>query len=216
MGEAESVKRRAQIGITVAGKATIFLILWFLFPTPFFRGLLVGALLVLVLLAGGVFFLGKRMRGRLGSRLRPPPLPTESWDYSMELSDLTGTPVDTAQFLGRVLVLNFWATWCAPCVAEIPSLRRLQDQTSDLDVRLALVTRESADVVRSFLDERGTGLPVYLLAGEPPECFRSRAIPATFVLDKSGMIAMRHFGAAKWDAPAVIAFLRGLAATPSP
>jgi thiol-disulfide isomerase/thioredoxin len=128
----------------------------------------------------------------------------------MELSDLSGRTVDSSQFSGGVLVLNFWATWCRPCVAEMPSLQRLQEQTSDLDVRFALVTREAPSVVLRFVQDRDFDLPIYLLTGETPECFRSRAIPATFVLDKSGAIAMRHFGAARWDDPGVVAFVRGL------
>lgn len=209
------MKRGRRVGIAVAAKAIILVLLWFLFPIPFVRGLIIGVLLTLVLIVGGGVLVGKRVKKRFGSELRPPPLPTKSWNYSMELSDLSGTPLDSSQFFGRVLVLNFWATWCAPCVAELPSLQRLREQTSDLDVRFALVTRESPDVVETFVDERGVGLPIYLLAGDPPECFQSRAIPATFILDKSGVIAMRHFGAAKWDDAGVVAFVRGLAAMPS-
>ncbi len=199
----------------VAGKAGVLLLLWFLFPGPFARGLIIGGLLTFVLIAGGVFLFGKRMKKRLGSELRPPGLPTKAWDYSMELTDLAGTPFDSSQFSGRVLVLNFWATWCAPCVAEMPSLQRLWEQTEDLGVQFAVITREPSGVVQEFLEKRGTDLPIYLLAGEPPECFQSRAIPATFVLDKAGTIAMRHFGAAKWDDDAVVNFVRGLAAAPS-
>ena len=104
----------------------------------------------------------------------------------------------------------------APCVAEMPSLRRLLDETADLDVQFGFITREDPPVVRRFVEKRGIDLPVYVLSGEPPECFKGRAIPATFVLDKAGTIALRHFGAARWDAENVVAFVRGLAATPAP
>ena len=56
--------------------------------------------------------------------------------------------------------------------------------------------------------------PIYLLAEDPPEQFKSRSIPATFILDKNGMIALRHIGAATWDDDSVVTFVRGLAATP--
>lgn len=209
------MKTGMRVGISVGAKAGLLLVIWFLFPVPFVRGMIIGVLLTLASIVGGGFLIRKRMKNRFGSRLHPPPLPTKSWDYSMELSDLNGASVDATQFSGRVLVLNFWATWCAPCVAEMPSLQRLREQTSDLDVRFALVTQESSGVVQEFVNERGTDLPIYLLAGDPPECFQSRAIPATFVLDKSGMVAMRHLGAARWDDAGVAAFVRGLAAMPS-
>jgi len=209
------MKHGRRVGVLVAGKASVLLLLWFLFPGPFARGLIIGVLLTLVFIAGGGVLVGKRMKKRLGSKLRPPPLPTTSWDYSMELTDLSGTPVHCSQFSGSVLVLNFWATWCAPCVAEMPSLKGLWEETSDLDVQFALVTQEPGNVVREFVEKRGITVPVYLLETEPPDCFKSRAIPATFVLDRSGVIALRHFGAAKWDAEGVVTFVRGLAATPA-
>jgi thiol-disulfide isomerase/thioredoxin len=122
--------------------------------------------------------------------------------------------VSFAQFAGRVLVLNFWATWCRPCVAELPSLERLQAASADLGVALACVMREKQEVVRSFVEKHAVALSVFLVEGEPPACFRGRAIPATFVLDKAGRIVMRHVGAARWDDPSVVTFVRGLAAAP--
>lgn len=206
--------RGRKVEIAVAATAIVLLLLWLLIPVPFVRGLIIGVVLTLLLIVGGGVLVSKRIKKRFGSQLRPPPLPMKSWDYSMELSDLSGSPVDSSTFSGRVFVLNFWATWCAPCVAELPSLKRLHDQTSDLDLGFALVTRESPDVVKKFVDARGLELPIYLLAGDPPECFQSRAIPATFILDKTGTITMRHFGAAKWDDTSVVSFIRGLASTP--
>lgn len=208
------MNRGRKVEIALAAKTIVLLLLWFLIPVPFVRGLIIGIVLTLGLIVGGGVLVSKRIKKRFGSDLRPPPLPTRSWDYSMELSDLSGSPVDSSEFSGRVLVLNIWATWCAPCVAELPSLQRLQDQTSELDVAFALVTREPSDVVKKFVEGRGIELPVYLLAGEPPECFQSRAIPATFILDKAGTITMRHFGAAKWDDSSVVSFVRGLASAP--
>ena len=208
------MKREMRARSLLAVIAVVALLAWFVFPGPFVRGVVLGIVSTLGLLAGGVFLLGKKFKKRVGSNLKPPPIPTGAWDYSMELTDLSGTPLDCSPFSGEVLVLNFWATWCAPCVAEMPSLQGLQERTSDLGVQLALVTREPAEVVQKFVEKQGLGLPVYLLTGETPTCFESRAIPATFILDRAGMIVMRHFGAAKWDADAVVTFIRGLAASP--
>lgn len=187
---------------------------WVMVPGPFARGIIVGAVSALVALAAGFFLLVRRLKKRIEGRLEPPPLPAESWDFAMELQDLSGGRVAATEFVGRVLILNFWATWCAPCVAEMPSLVRLHAATSDLGVNMACVSQESREAVAKFLEKRGLSAPVYLLAGDPPECFRTRGIPATFILDKRGMIALRHVGAASWDDASVVAFVRRLAATP--
>jgi thiol-disulfide isomerase/thioredoxin len=181
---------------------------------PFVRGVVVGLLGTFLTLGGVLALVTRRAKSGLEARLRPPALPTGCWDYVMAATDLNGAPVAFADFAGEVLVLNFWATWCVPCVAEMPALERLYEATADFGVRFACVTREPRDVVRPFAQRRGMRLPVFLMAEEPPECFRSRAIPATFVLDRSGHIALRHFGAAAWDDRAVVDFVRGLALTP--
>jgi len=151
----------------------------------------------------------------MGGALSPPPIPTGSWDYEIEVTDLEGAVATFSESRGKVLVLNFWATWCAPCVAEMPSMGRLRAKTADLDVHFGFITSEDPAVVRKFIEKRGIDLPIYILKGETPECFKARSIPATYVLDKSGLIAMRHFGASAWDADNVVAFVRGLAATPA-
>jgi thiol-disulfide isomerase/thioredoxin len=189
---------------------------WMLIPGGFGRGVIVGVFGALFLLVGSIVVAGLFMRKGLGDRqLQPPPLPTESWDYSMEVEDLAGVSFSFSKFAGKVLILNYWATWCAPCVAEMPSLERLHASTSDLSVGFACLTREKPDLVRLFVEERGLALPVYVFKGDPPACFRSSAIPATFVLDQAGRIVVRHYGAARWDDASVVAFVRGLAAPPA-
>jgi thiol-disulfide isomerase/thioredoxin len=181
---------------------------------PFLRGVVVGLLGTFVTLGGLLAVVTRRAGSGLESRLRPPTLPTGRWDYVMDATDLNGAPVEFAGFAGEVLVVNFWATWCAPCIAEMPALERLHKATAGLGVRFACVTREPGEVVRAFTQKKGMTLPVLLMAREPPACFRSRAIPATFVLDRRGHIVLRHFGAAAWDDGAVVDFVRGLAVTP--
>ncbi len=209
------VKPRTRMLLGPGVLAVVASVAWFLLPAPFSHGLILGLLIGPLALVGLVFLLARRVRRRLDARLDPPPLPTASWDYAMELVDLDGEPADLRGAAGSVLVLNFWATQCAPCVAEMPGLQRLRDATADLGVRFALVTREPRDVARRFAQARALDLPIYVLAGEPPACFESRAVPATFVLDRRGRIALRHVGAAAWDAEEVVAFVRDLATAPA-
>lgn len=163
------MKRKGEIRLwyVVAGIGAIGLIVWFLVPSPFVRGLVLGFTLAPALLLGVLTLVAKRVKGRLAERLKPPPLTVTAWDYLLEGENLAGERVEFAEFASRVLVLNVWATWCPPCVAEVPA------------------------------------------------SFSSRTIPATYVVDRDGRIAFRHMGAAAWDDPSVVEFIRRIATAPA-
>jgi peroxiredoxin len=137
-----------------------------------------------------------------------------TWDFELEVSDLDGGTFNLAEHRGRPLVLNHWATWCAPCVAEMPSLVRLREAVEDLGVPVVCVSKEPVENVREFRSKKGFDLSVYTVDGPLPECFSARAIPATFVIDRTGSIVFRHWGAAAWDDPTVVRFVRNLAEAP--
>ena len=209
-------ERRARLWFILAVLAAVVGAVWILIPVPFVRGVLVGLVLGPGALLGGLALITRRIRRRMkvGDRLKPPPLPVGRWDFDMSAQDVDGNRLDFADFSGKVLIVNFWATGCGPCVAEMPSLSRLREATSDVEVALACVTREPVAKVREFLNKGDVDLPIYVLDGDVPKCFESRAIPATFVLDKKGTIVLRHFGAAAWDDESVVGFVRGLAVAP--
>jgi thiol-disulfide isomerase/thioredoxin len=194
----------------LAGVASFFL------PGPYWRGLLFGFALgpAIMFALASLFALRFRRAAQMSRTLEPPPLPTASWDYRINLTDLDGNPVNPDNWRGKVVLLNFWATWCAPCVAEMPGLARLSQQLADPSIQFAFISREDANVVSSFVAKRDLKLPFFILKDEPPPVFQGRAIPATFVIDRIGTVAMRHFGAAAWDAEPVATFLKGLSASP--
>jgi thiol-disulfide isomerase/thioredoxin len=158
-----------------------------------------------------IALLRRKMRSLAPPELEAPPLPSTSWDYSLDAHDLAGEPVSSAQFRDRVVVLNFWATWCRPCIAEMPSFFRLREATSEAGVVFAFLSSESPDVLTGFNAQHGWTGPFYRLLSSPPDCFSTRAIPATYIIDRSGNIAFKHFGAARWDDQSVVTFLNQLA-----
>jgi thiol-disulfide isomerase/thioredoxin len=118
-------------------------------------------------------------------------------------------------FAGKVLVLNLWATWCGPCVAEMPSLLALRDQAKDLpEVAFAFVSLDqNPEAVPAMIERRGwRELPAYFPAGPMPKEFQTPGIPATFIIDHRGRIAERHVGALDWSQPQWHALLKKLAA----
>jgi thiol-disulfide isomerase/thioredoxin len=105
-------------------------------------------------------------------------------------------------FKGKPLFVNFWATWCPPCVAEMPSIQRLYDEYED-KVAFILISNEDATVIHEFIEKNGYTLPVYSLLSNVPAVFETSTIPSTYLVSPSGRLLIRKTGAAKWDSPKI-------------
>lgn len=137
-------------------------------------------------------------------------------------TDATGRKLSLADFRGKVVLLNFWATWCVPCVEEMPSLDRLQAKLgSDRFTVVAIsVDRQGLDVVEPFLAKTAVhNLATYLdPSGASMRAFGVRGLPTTFVIDRNGHDAGRLEGMAHWDSAQAEALVRhyvGPAASPT-
>lgn len=127
---------------------------------------------------------------------------------------LAGAPAKLSDLKGKVVVLNFWATWCAPCREEMPSLDRLQAafDPNDVVVVALAVERSAPERIKAFLDEAGVSrLAVYRDA----TAATSRAVglpglPATLLVDRQGREVGRVLGIAEWDGPIAVGAVRTL------
>jgi thiol-disulfide isomerase/thioredoxin len=131
------------------------------------------------------------------------------------IAALSGEAVRLDEFRGRPVLLNFWATWCAPCIREMPSLDRLQAALGGGAAILAVSEdRGGAEAVGRFLAKVPlAALTPYLdRQGALSHALEVRGLPATFLIDPEGRIRGRLDGAAEWDAPAMAALIRGYAA----
>ncbi len=131
-------------------------------------------------------------------------------DLGWRLLTLRGERRTLDAFRGRVLVVNSWATWCEPCVAELRTLASLRAAIPDSGLVFALVAAQRREPVAAFVHRRAVTLPVYLAAAPAPESYRLDAVPTTWVIDRRGRIVLRHRGAANWDTPAIRAQLQAL------
>lgn len=134
--------------------------------------------------------------------LQPPKEEVEAPDFT--LKDLNGKQVQLRDFRGKVVFLNFFATWCVPCRLEMPAMERLSRAFKDKGlVVLAVDIKESAKAVRAFLKELKVTFPALLDEdGSVAFTYGIRPLPATFLIGRDGKILWRAFGAREWDSAA--------------
>lgn len=148
----------------------------------------------------------------------PPAAPGPRVGESMPALDvpaLDGPPVNLADYRGRVLVLNVWATWCAPCREEMPSLQRLSERfPADRFVVVGLTVDEDTNLAREFLLKYGIRFPVLSdPAGAIAEGLLGvSAYPDTFIVAADGTLVERVAGAREWDAAEMVSLLESLLA----
>lgn len=115
-------------------------------------------------------------------------------------------------YRGKVVVLNFWATWCPPCVEEMPSLGRMQRQLADQVTVLAISTDENGDAYRQFLSDRHIDL-ITIRDGEQKsnQLYGTLRFPETYIIDRKGVIRRKLIGAVDWTKPEMERYLTELA-----
>jgi len=177
---------------------------------------LLGLVLGLFLGVGAMFaFVAyARKRARRAAPLRQPPMtdhPTASYDWKVVALDGTLFSMEAAR--GELLFLNIWSTLRPPCVAELPSIERLQAALAGEGVKfMCVATDGDRERVRKFVEANGWKLPFFVLGGgEIPHVFDTQLVPATYVVSPDGFVVYQHTGAALWDDARVVSFLRGLA-----
>jgi len=132
-------------------------------------------------------------------------------DYNLKLTDRDGNPASLLDFQGKVIFMNIWATWCPPCIAEMPDIHDLyQEMKNDDIVFVMLSVDDDLQKAISFVDKKGFEFPVYQLAGPMPVAFESSAIPTTFVISPEGKIVVRKSGMAKYNSQKFREYLLGL------
>lgn len=122
--------------------------------------------------------------------------------YNWQLLDLEGNNFKLDNAKGKVTLVNIWATWCPPCIAEMPSIQELYNDYGD-KIEFVLVSNEKQDVVKKFLEKKNYKLKTYTPLSKAPETFSVRSIPRTFLLDKQGNIIIDESGAANWNSETV-------------
>lgn len=123
-------------------------------------------------------------------------------DYNWYLRDGNDVTYNFQQAKGKVVLINFWATWCPPCIAEMPSMQKLYNDYHDKIVFL-FVTNETLDVINPFMEKHQYTFDVYRPTSHYPAQFDVTSIPRTFLIDNEGHIIIDKSGATNWNSDAV-------------
>jgi thiol-disulfide isomerase/thioredoxin len=141
------------------------------------------------------------------------PIPVPEIDFE----DSTAQPRTLADFRGKVVLLNIWATWCVPCRKEMPTLDRLQAKLGgpDFEVVALSIDRAGPDAVRKFFTEVGIEHLALNIDASSKAMFRLGVfgLPTTLLIDRDGMEVGRLIGPAEWDSPEMVEFIRSRFAT---
>jgi len=110
------------------------------------------------------------------------------------LMDLDGNEISLSDFNGKILILNFWATWCPPCREEIPNFVEVYNEYESKDVQFIGVSNEDISTLISFVEDYNISYPILIDNANVMEKWEIRAIPTTFVFDREGHIIFKNVG----------------------
>lgn len=129
----------------------------------------------------------------------------------IELATASGDPFTLSSLRGKVVLVNFWATWCEPCVTEMPSLQRARDQFApDFEV-LGVNYQEGPARIQAFIDKSGITFPIVRdTDGAVAKAWGARVFPASYLVDRAGRVKNVLIGGADWTSPKLLSTIRAL------
>lgn len=145
--------------------------------------------------------IGKAQQLVLSTGLIKPGIAEENIraSYDFWLEDFEGNRVAFADFKGEVVFINFWATWCPPCIAEMPDIHNLYQVQKDQVAFVMISLDKDPQKAKNYITKKEFEFPVYFLQSGLPPSYNTRSIPTTYVIDKEGTIKVENHGMAKYN-----------------
>lgn len=135
----------------------------------------------------------------------------EKAEYDFDLISSEGKTLHFSELRGKVVFMNLWATWCPPCIAEMPNIHSLyQEMASEQIVFVMLSLDEDPEKAREFVKKKGYSFPIYFLKNRLPSVYDTQSIPTTFVISPQGQIASKNYGMANYNTKNFKDFLKKL------
>ncbi|TLP75705.1 TlpA family protein disulfide reductase [Maribacter sp. ACAM166] len=129
--------------------------------------------------------------------------------FKYAVQDLNGVSKTIPIGQGKVTFLSYWATWCPPCIAEMPGIQELYIDYGET-INFVLLTQEEAEKAQRFMTKSGYDLPVYIPQMQAPEILQENSLPTNYIIDAQGTIIIKETGAADWNSGKVRKLLDGL------
>ncbi len=129
--------------------------------------------------------------------------------FGYALKNLEGSNETLEIGKGKITFISYWATWCPPCIAELPSIEGLYQDYGD-KINFLLIANEKPEVVAPFMNKKNCKLPVYMAQMNPPQELAHKNIPTSFLIDAQGKIIIKETGSADWNSKKVRGLLDGL------
>lgn len=122
-------------------------------------------------------------------------------DMNFKVTDRDGKVIDVNTLKGKTVFINVWATWCAPCVAEMPSINKLKKKLAEYpDIHFLMLSEDKKmETSVKWIDKKGFDLPIHKIVGRLPEMYETGYVPSTFVISPKGEIVVRHTGMANYN-----------------
>lgn len=141
------------------------------------------------------------------NKTKPSANKEETFTISkVKLTDLSGQPVDLSQFEGKVVFINFWATWCKPCIAEMPSLQRMTQKLKDENIIFLFASDETTEEIRQF--KNSNNYPMIFVKTESLADMNIMGLPTTLIFDANGIFSFSELGARDWDKEESLALIK--------
>jgi thiol-disulfide isomerase/thioredoxin len=135
---------------------------------------------------------------------------TKQASYDFILTDINGNQVAFDSFREKTVFINFWATWCPPCIAEMPDINDLYLKTNKNVSFVMISVDEDREKAKKFMERKGYDFPIYFLASGLPSVYETHSIPTTYVIAPNGTIAAKRHGMAQYDSDEFRSFLMAL------
>ncbi|MGV3704380.1 MAG: TlpA family protein disulfide reductase [Arcticibacter sp.] len=195
----QSGTRKSWLNLSNIITAAIVVFMLAMVVSPDFKGQVIRALMHVGLFQPDLQDQPQRSAGSEG--------PAEK--TSASFTDMNGKVINVSDLKGKVVFINFWATWCPPCIAEMPTIQLLYSRYKDNPRVVFIMADMDGDLPASsaFMKKRAFEMPLYMATSKLPESYFSGSLPTTVVLDKQGDIAFHHVGAADYSNPKFFTFI---------